>query len=599
MDNPFFSGFLILLLLVAVTSIYLEWKRISQKNRWARLFSLALVFFSIYTLVSPFTLPFLKYRKNTTLDTLIILCPGFNDKAFNFTSHYKYITRDSTINTLFPQSVLVKNFTGIPILFPDVHTILIDGYGLPPEDLNELVNYSLEFNPPSQPFGIQTCHWTETLKPGEPLLVQGELNNPLGTKIKLLLYGQGKIQDSTIFNQKGTYSFQLNGKPLGQNKSVFYLDLIQNKDTLAIEPLPIQISSSRPIHIAILSSSPNFEARFLKTWLKNQKFLVWSRTLLTKNKESIYSVSDKEVSGPFSEKGIQDFDLVISDVNALKNLNRHDLSLLDKAIINNGLGLILEADSQEKTSLGFFSQFSLGLNPLDTGSYLTSLILPSGWKTQKLQVQSKSLVKKDEMQNLILDTQGEIKAGRMLYGRGKVVLTCIENTYSWALSGNNQDYSQLWSNLIQKAVKGSGNSPYYWVEPEIPRPGNEIHFHVLKDSIPGYQSKNLFSAFLQDSFLPFYWTGSFWANKPGWFEYPGNNPFHESVYVFKNTQWKSLDFQRNLEITKSAALNSTSKNLITTKKSFNELDFFSKLIFFLTLISALTYLWLEKKFWSD
>jgi|GEM_PF-3049970 len=596
MDSSLLLVFSVLII-VSGFILFLEWRRVSKKHLAFRFLSVVLISGSLFLLIHPIGfIPFKSGNKKGKAG--IILSPGMGKGDWLNLSEGILFTKDSSIKVQFPKAQFLSNFWGLSKLYPEIDHILIEGYGLNKDDLAALKSYPIEFRPSPLPMGIISCHWPEILYPGSDFWVQGSINNKDYDQLKLILKGDGRNLDSLEIRSKGISPFSLKAFPLGIHRRIFELILLNGKDTLNHEPIPFQISYSQPIRIAFLSDIPNFENRFLKNWLLDKGFEISSKTSLSSNK-SFQDQSDRNKSEWLSEKGIKSFDLLITDESALQELKSQEGSILKKAIVQKGMGIIILLDSLSKKSPGYFPKVPLHTDRLDSSKATPLYLSKPNLFSKPTSNTSIYIDKNPTLQALVLDGKSRIKVGKMLFGQGSIIFSCLDKTYPWSLSGNTMDYSNYWTYLIHESLKQSQSPSLFSHELLIPRVGNEIIFNSFQNQRPDLNGTGLYSSFLQDPSLPFLWSGSFWTNHTGWMEYPGHTSLNESIYIYKKTDWLNLEYLMNRNITLEASKNSLSKRHFFPTNSDNQSDFIYKLFFLIIILISFSFLWVEKKFWAE
>jgi hypothetical protein len=71
------------------------------------------------------------------------------------------------------------------------------------------------------------------------------------------------------------------------------------------------------------------------------------------------------------------------------------------------------------------------------------------------------------------------------------------------------------------------------------------------------------------------------------------------IYIFKEGDWKNQEYLKKTEQTLLASKNFS---LVSSNSSINSYKYpenIPKLFFFLVFLGAISYLWVERKFWSE
>ena len=197
---------------------------------------------------------------------------------------------------------------------PDYQTLHIFGYGLESDELKSLKTKNLIFHPAALKNGVSSISWTENIRSGEQLLVQGKYNNTTGPEVKLILQGLGTNLDSVIIRKETWNNFELKCTPKHLDKAVYSLTVIADKDTLSREKLPIIVKERESIRILILASAPDFENKFLKNWLAQQGYSLSVRTSISTAKYSTEFLNSKKNDlNRINTTLLTNFDILIGD----------------------------------------------------------------------------------------------------------------------------------------------------------------------------------------------------------------------------------------------------------------------------------------------
>jgi hypothetical protein len=191
-------------------------------------------------------------------------------------------------------------------------------------------------------------------------------------------------------------------------------------------------------------------------------------------------------------------------------------------------------------------------------------------------------------QSLVKNELGDILISSKLLGRGKIVLSLINDTYTWVLGNQLNDYSSFWTYVLQKAGKKKEIAVNYSI-PQIPIINKELQLSSdsLKLNINGDQL-----ALIQDPVLQFEQRGSWWPEKTGWQSIDNEK---EWIYVFDESAWKGVRAAEKIKNTKKRWM--LEKKDSIKEKFANSIyeDQFSAIWFYILFLLCCTYLWLEEK----
>ncbi len=568
---------------------WLEYRRPKKARLIWRLMASALATAALACLIVPVNI-----IKTSTKNSgeAILLTQGFDKDSLYKYKNIQAYTADIAILKDNP-SLKLKYIPGLEFFTaqsvkPKLH---IFGYGLDKSDLQQIKNFATEFHVSSAPTGISDFHWRQSIKLGEKLVLQGKFNNTSQKSLKIVLKGFGSTLDSAIIQPGSNPDFELSTIPKHLNRAVYQVVALAGKDTVEREDIPIQVNELKVLNILVLASSPDFEDKFLKNWLYEQKYRVAVRTAISKNKFSTeYLNSAKTAIDRLSTVALQKFDLVIADMPQLDALSPTESSIL-KAELSRGLGLVIQSDSIAKPS--YFSRIFAQYSSQPTATKKTILDLPDRKASLILPDYQAYIRKQPGNQPLISDDKG-IVVNCKLYGAGKILLNTISNTFTWPLSGNKADYASFWSLIIEKAARKTPASEKIMLADFASV--NEASGIVASDNsaAPVITSGTSHIYPEQNPDMPYEWSGVFWPVKTGWIQLSSNPENLSWQYVYNNNQWKSLKAARTIALTKSFLGTNTHSEPGLSKPQI-ELKPIPRIYFFIIFLITCAYLWYESK----
>ena len=314
--------------------------------------------------------------------------------------------------------------------------------------------------PTRSPWGIVSIDWTRKLVKGDPLRVEGRWVHRAGQdgrKTKLILAGMGSVLDSVEIPE-GANEFSLSAVPAVIGRAVYHFIVLTGSDTLEREEIPVEVVAGKPLNILFLSSSPDFENRFLINWLSKGGHSIASRTRISWGKYDKAYIHLPELSLETLTPSLLDrFDLVIADAEELSLLGAGERSVLRGKVREKGLGLIVKTDSAGRE-------------------------------------------------------------GTRLDGAGKVMYTKADTTYSQVLSGKERLYAAYWSRVLGKMAREAAPEETWRMEPDLPRVGEPVRVELQtnKGGLPQGDIGGRAVYLAQDAQLPFFWQGAFWPETAGW-----------------------------------------------------------------------------------
>jgi len=596
------NGYIIAGLLVLL--VFLILKEIQRKNKANLVLRISASCLAVIALIFIFIpLTYEKKIDQNSENTAVLLSEGFQKGSLDTLKNIPAFSTNPLLSKNNKSVKLISDLAGFIAMNPEYSKFYILGNGLEDSELELLKNKELVFLPSTLPAGLQAIDWNRNILSGEELRLIGTFKNTRDKAVKLILNGLGTDLDSITIPAGSKNSFELKTIPKHLDKSVYSLFGIVGKDTVMNEKVPVFIQSKTSLKILILSSSPDFETRFLKNWLFENQYSLALRSTISKNKFSKEFLNISRLNlNRISPALLEIFDLLIIDPNELSALSREEKQAVQNQL-GNGMGLIMIADSISKGS-GFFN-----------GAFESRNLIREDEKNIKLKWNNYSankmtlpgsaafkIVPKEENLALVRDEKGNVLVSSKLYGRGRILLSSILDTYTWVLGNDMKSYSSYWSQLIEHAARKSElnstwtlNNPFIWVNQE-----NQIILNAFSGSIPVGSSDRELLKFAQDPVLGFQWLAPVWPRKTGWhsLEYGDKNAPDSSrswYYVFDKTDWALIQASRKIKNTLKQAEQTFSERpeQKNTYKSYSER--IPAIYFFILFILSCTYLWLEAK----
>ncbi len=583
---------ILICVLAFIFSVIKEYRRKNKQRLWLRVVASIVAIAALAAL----TLPITYWSETSRNDNeAVLLTAGFNADSLTKYKNDSVYTFNDTIKQLYPKAKLItvsqlKNIT------PTLSAVHLLGYGLSPDELSQINNVSVIFHPAPVPYGITSANWPEKLKQGQHFVVQGKFNHTNGNPVRLVLKELNTTTDSTTVEHEGIESFQLTSLPKNTGKIINRLIAIAGKDTLENEPLPFLIEPIIHIKVLVLTSSPGFESKFLKNWLSEQGFEVAVRSTISKDKISTQFVNTPQVPLTQLSASVPDkFDVLISDLAALISLNQTESASLKQQVSQNGLGLIIKADTVFKTPVLLQNDFSI-YQPADKDQPLSPQI-QNAKLTAKIPITGQQFITdKEDMQTLASDAQHRVLAAMTISGTGKVVCTTLNETYKWMLAGDKDDYSAYWSLLIAKAAKSAPQSENWSVVTPFPTVNARITIQLQTATQPGaILMDNERASPIQNALSPFQWQSSWWPLWPGWHIIKHTaGSVEKPVYVYDKNDWADIKAVNKIIATQKYASDSTLSGV--TKQIHGKVRIpVSKAYFYALLLLCCAFLWAEGK----
>jgi hypothetical protein len=250
---------------------FLTWKETKRQNKARLTWRILATVFAVIGLAC-IALP-ISYNRQLPVATgnnpAILLTEGYSKESVEglLGAGKKTVSIFTLDETLIPpagyNSSLVTNIDSVfAKQFGVVH---IFGYGLDKDELDAIKEQPIIFHP-SKLSGITGIQWQHKINSGDKLSVQGSFTNPSSSAKKIVLSDFNTTLDSVIIKGTKPQPFQLTATPKQLGRAVLSLSIVDNRDTLEKEPMPVQVEQGSPVKLLMLASTPDFENRFLKNW---------------------------------------------------------------------------------------------------------------------------------------------------------------------------------------------------------------------------------------------------------------------------------------------------------------------------------------------
>ncbi|MCP4884726.1 MAG: hypothetical protein GY908_13155, partial [Flavobacteriales bacterium] len=466
--------------------------------------------------------------------------------------------------------------------------VFLLGQGLQSYDLWQLDDVNVQLLARSQPSGLSRLNYNYENTVGTDLVVKGEyLKASEGQQ--LLLTGPGdSALDSVQLKSSESQNFKLKTALPVSGKYVYHLI---EKDSLgnvvSKDPLAVNIKAKNKLHILIINQFPSFETKYLKNFLAETGHELSVRSQVSKDRFKYEFFNSKQKGRiDINQKSLNEIDLLIIDLNSLKQLSKRNRQLMRKVVSEQGLGLFIQADENVYSSRISLLEF----NFLKQSTQEVSLM-----SSPESSLSKYPFVFKDDLllESVQLSNEGIVTAYKRL-GAGRVGTTVLQNTYELFLDGKISVYNSLWSKTLsmiskRRSMGTAWKSDVMFAFQDAPL---EFEITTAKEN-PIVKSISGFSIpMAQDINMKDHWKGTTYPRKEGWNKLLMN---HDSTavfdfYVHDTSHWTSLV---------------TAKTIIENKRYFQrkegivETKSYRKPIqpwwFFLMFLLSMSYLWLEPK----
>jgi len=572
-NNQWFWHIVIVTLLLWIIFAWKEWK---QDNKSKLYLKLVLSFIALLSLAIIVLKPLINSKINAF--ELAILTEGYDSerldslkKANKNIKSYTYTTNEPIINA-----------NQIP------SSIYILGEGIAPSDFWQIDTLNTTYLGDKTLSGITKLKYKQEQILGDFMTVRG-LYTKAKKGTKLILQDAAKSSlDSIIFGRDSTYTFQLSTKLNIAGNYEYYLtekDSINN--VIQSNPFGISVISESKLNILIVNGFPTFETKYLKNYLaeKGHELVVRSQITRGKFKYEYFNINTKPLVD-FSDKSLEQYDLVIIDYQSFRNFGTRQKQSLEQMIKTKGLGLFIQSSSTFNRSKKYITDFKF------QSENSTNLEL-NHWPKVKISKYSYSFNPTFALQAIHKSDNSILSAYKAL-GNGRIGTSVINNTFELLLNGNTTVYQGLWTETINALSKKKTPSSTWKANSNLLLKNEPFNFQLrtTQDKPILLSQDNEHIPLLNDIDIQTLWKGKTYPKETGWLSQRLEQDTTQifQYYINNTTHWKSLKAFNTMRANKVQF-----KNLQTSNKQYTTQKPMSLYWLYIVFLLCIGYLWLEPK----
>jgi hypothetical protein len=587
----------IICIVLSLVGIWTVWVRPSKAHLVLRILSTLAAVTALGCLVLPVSYTSTASTQDARHEA-VLLTDGFDEDSLSAYPSLPVYTFNPNIRPT-AKTKYLPDAAALNELKPQITTLHILGNGLSYEQLQQMYPMAVSFQP-SSTGGIINLNHTTHLNAGQSFQVQGQYHNHSNQTVKLKLKGLGTVVDSVTLPANRQSVYNLSAVPKNTGRNVYQLLAVQNADTLQSLPLPVTITPVQPLKVLLLSSTPDFENKFLKNWLTENGYAAAIRSSISKGKTSVEFVSmEKQLLDKLTPANLNTFDVVTADAASLKALSSAESSALYQQVTQKGLGLIIRADSSKIASGWMQGGFSVTILPAEKQLMAKLLVTGNPSPTSALSINPAYINVSPNAQSIITDVQNRTLAACKLAGNGRVILTTLTQTFTWALAGNTKNYTTVWAALLNKAARKKPAVEQWFISSALPAENAPVDITLQSGAAAtNLQVNQLSITSAQSALLPFEHTVTYWPTAAGWQQVTFNRT---SFYWFaaQKSAWLYLQNQENTKATLLYAQNHRPNAPVTKKMQQIVRIEVPKFYFYVLLLLACGYLWAESRWFSS
>ncbi|MCB2409261.1 hypothetical protein [Hymenobacter lucidus] len=594
---PVFYLFLVLCLLLAGGLTLAAVRRPHRQRLWPRLLAGWLAVLALWWLAYP---PRRTVSANSS--EIIVLTPGYQTDSVRqllrklgpATTLWRYGFSNTTADTPSLHSLQLLRER-----YPELRRLHLLGWGLPVAALPELGPLRLIMHRPTAVRGFQQAGWNRRVEVGQRLVVEGFFTAASAQPVWLSLRGAGRPADSVRL-PAGTGPFRLQTLPKTASLAVYQLVARQGRNLLATEPVPVEVSTARPLRVLLLNSTASFEFTALKNYLGTQQHRVGLRTGLSRGlAQTEFLNQTAHDLTRVSSALLAHYDVVVTDAATIAAFSSFEVQVLRESVRTNGLGLILLA---EPTTLprALPSRAGFTVVPRPTAAARSQPIRWPESTSSATTLIPATLRLAAPARPLVTNRQRQAVVATQRFGLGSVTVSVLPQTYPWVLQGDGNTYATYWSTLLRAAARPLPTSTQWQVVSAWPRAHDPVALLLTSSVSPDQQptvaglqgAASVPLALAQAALLSEWQSGVFWPAGAGWHQVQLKGQLPYSFYVFGAHHWLAPEQRRRQQAAQNyrhrASANTSSSEAATS------LPYPAAWFFGLFLLTA-GFLWLEEK----
>jgi hypothetical protein len=345
------------------------------------------------------------------------------------------------------------------------------------------------------------------------------------------------------------------------------------------------VNSENTLSILIINGFPTFETKYLKNYLAEKGHEVVVRSQVTRGKFKYeYFNKTTKPSVDFSEKSLQNYDLVIIDSQSFRSLDKNQQANLETVVRNEGLGIFIQSNASFNNSVTYLTDFSFQSNK----STIANLAKWPKTNISKLPYSFKptfALQPTHKVNTSVLTTYKSI-------GNGRIGTSVLENTFQLILNGNTNIYQTLWSETINALSEKDIHLATWEAESNILFKDESFHFNIRSDihNPKVIDANNNPIPLINDINNKSLWKGRTYPTKIGWnSQRLDQDSMHLfNYYVTDTIHWQPLKSQHTISANKKQFdFKQQRDKPYTTKQPM------SLLWLYIIFLLSIGYLWLE------
>lgn len=575
-----------------------EWRRKEKRYLVARILASLVLTVSVLMLIIQPALPQMVIPQKA-----ILLSSNYNPLQLDSLRQSKDSSRIFSLNPDDKQYPFLPSLASLHWHYPAIQELVLLGDGLGLGDRKYLSSFNIQYLPSQLRPGILELRYPQKIYEDERFPIYGLLKtSPEVAKLVLENPG-GAIDSLQIDAAESVRQFNLGAQSRESGRIKFRLSFKDSlNQTIGQQELGLWIAKKPALEIRILNSFPNFESKYLKTWLGEEGHRVAIRSQISRNRFKDEFLNGAQRNLTLGNASLEGLDLLILDVPWLENLSPQQWANIQKAVKKGGMGLLIQGgEALSQRALPYLGKTFFLAPALRKNTILMSQ--QSAIKQQaRLDVLGLQFSNEDQLFPLIKGSQNEVLGAAQLWGLGQVAINLIPESYPLLLEDKQALYAELWTGIIQKIARKSFFNDQISSPMGITQVGRPMEIRINShQSIPQLEvegpEERYPLALRRAFFLKQSWTGKFWPKRPGWHlaQVPGDSQTVHPFMVYPDSSWKAMQQYQKQTATQLALQARPGLEGVKEGAPYYRYRKIPLWIYYLLALFSLGFLWLEEK----